>query len=120
MLLLQVITIEGSEVFKLKTVLYNKATKGIKRYSSMENVDTRVTLDVNSIRFVFLYRYVRQLIVSFHFHNFIVFIVLHFETVFLFLDGDIVLPFYKYEIMHVLSCMALNIVITLLNVIEFD
>ena len=49
----------------MTTTLYNQATRGSRKYADMNNVDTRVILDVSSIRFVFLYRFVSQLIVSF-------------------------------------------------------
>ena len=58
-------SIRGSEVFNMTVTLYNQSTNGVRRYSNMANVDTRINLDVSSIRFVFLYRYVRQLIVSY-------------------------------------------------------
>ncbi|XP_067941641.1 intermembrane lipid transfer protein VPS13A-like [Watersipora subatra] len=58
----KVVSIAGSEVFSLTVTLYNKATVGLRKYSMMENVDTRIKLDVSSIRFIFLYRYIRQLI----------------------------------------------------------
>lgn len=60
----QVMCIDGEEVFHMTTTLYNQATRGSRRYADMSNVDTRVILDVSSIKFVFLYRFIGQLLVS--------------------------------------------------------
>lgn len=53
----------------MTTTLYNQATKGSRKYADTNNVDTRVQLDVSSIKFIFLYRFVNQLLVRIHIIN---------------------------------------------------
>src|SRR6218665_3312008 len=61
--LCQILSFEGGEVFKANIIVFNDATRG-SNYSDMQCVDTKVALNTGCMKVVFLNKFVQDLLVS--------------------------------------------------------
>lgn len=62
---MQILSIDGEEVFSVEVGVYNGATDGA-NYSNMEVVDTSVNFVSGCMKIVFLNKFVNELLVSYH------------------------------------------------------
>ena len=62
--MLQILSIEGKEVFRVNIGVFNDATAG-EGYTDMSKMDTSVQFETGCMKFIFLMKWVNDILVSF-------------------------------------------------------